>query len=59
METKAAPAPWLWRRRVTAERALPMRGVWVLVDNAVSTEDKPIEDVDDADLDRVIRSGDR
>jgi hypothetical protein len=26
--------------------------------NAVSTEDEPIEDVDDADLDRVIRSGD-
>jgi len=29
----------------------------VLVNNGVSAEDKPIEDVDDADLDRVIRSG--
>jgi hypothetical protein len=36
---------------------LPLRGAWVLVNNALSAEDKPIEDVADADLDRAIRSG--
>jgi hypothetical protein len=42
---------------VTAKPALPLRGAWVLVNNAISAADKPIEDVDDADLDRAIRSG--
>jgi hypothetical protein len=36
---------------------LPLPGAWVPVNNAVSTQDKPIEGVDDADLDRMIRSG--
>jgi len=30
--------------------------VWLLVNNAVSTDNKPIEDVDDANLDLVLRS---
>jgi 2-hydroxycyclohexanecarboxyl-CoA dehydrogenase len=30
--------------------------VWLLVNNAVSTDNKPIEEVDDANLDLVIRS---
>jgi NAD(P)-dependent dehydrogenase (short-subunit alcohol dehydrogenase family) len=40
-----------------AEISATLCPVWVLVNNAVYTEDKPIEDVDDADLDLVIRSG--
>jgi len=36
---------------------LTLRGAWVLVNNGVSAEDKPIEDVDDADGDRLIGSG--
>jgi NAD(P)-dependent dehydrogenase (short-subunit alcohol dehydrogenase family) len=40
-----------------AEISATLGPVWVLVNNAVYTEDKPIEDVDDADLDLVIRSG--
>ncbi|SCW60859.1 NAD(P)-dependent dehydrogenase, short-chain alcohol dehydrogenase family [Sphingobium faniae] len=30
--------------------------IWLLVNNAVSTDNKPIEDVDDANLDLVLRS---
>jgi hypothetical protein len=41
-----------------AEIAATPGPAWALESNAVCTEDKPIEDVDDADLDRVIRSGD-
>jgi hypothetical protein len=37
--------------------ALTRRGAWVLVNNGVSAEDKPIEDVDDADVDRLIWLG--
>jgi hypothetical protein len=36
---------------------LPLRGAWVLVNNGVCAEDKRIDDADDADLGRVIRSG--
>jgi 2-hydroxycyclohexanecarboxyl-CoA dehydrogenase len=39
-----------------AEIAATPGPAWALESNAVCTEDKPIEDVDDADLDRVIRS---
>jgi hypothetical protein len=37
---------------------LPLRSAWGLVNNAVATEDKPIEDADDADLDRSDPVGD-
>jgi 2-hydroxycyclohexanecarboxyl-CoA dehydrogenase len=40
-----------------AETRAALGPVWVLVNNAVSTEDKPLEEVDDESLDLVIKSG--
>lgn len=40
-----------------ADIAATLGPVWVLVNNAMSTDDKPLEEVDDAALDVVLRTG--
>lgn len=42
--------------RTVARTQAELGPVWLLVNNAVSTDNKPIEDVDDANLDLVLRS---
>jgi NAD(P)-dependent dehydrogenase (short-subunit alcohol dehydrogenase family) len=41
---------------VVAEVGSSLGPVWLLVNNAVTTDNKPIEEVDDANLDLVLRS---